>query len=112
MAEQAVEAELVLADGLEEGFLANGHGARCGGFAGDVAALGADDGNLPVALDGVREADAVFDDGAVAGRLEVDVKLVLDRGGRLADFNGSKDSIRLIRTTVFQRLVAASRLTA
>lgn len=92
MADQAVEADLLLTDGLEESFLADGDGAGCGGFAGDVAAFGADDCDLPVALDGVGEADAVFDDGAVAGGFEVDVNLVFDRGGRLADFNGSKDS--------------------
>lgn len=92
MADEAVELDLVVTNGLEEGFLADGNGAGCDGCVGDVAALGADDSDLPLGLDGVGETDAAADDRAVAQGLEGDVNLVLDRGGGLANFGCSEDT--------------------
>jgi len=53
VADESVEVDLFLFDGFEECLLADGYGTGCGGFTGDLASFGADDGDLPVALDGV-----------------------------------------------------------
>lgn len=89
MADETVEVDLFLFDGFEEGFLTDGYSTCGSGLLSDLAAFGADDGNLPIALDGVGKSDAVLDDGSVSGGLEVDVNFVLDRSRRLSNFNGS-----------------------
>jgi hypothetical protein len=53
MADKSVEIDLFLSNSFEECLLANSYGTCGGGFTGDLAAFGADHGDLPVALDGV-----------------------------------------------------------
>jgi hypothetical protein len=93
VADKTVEVDLFLFDGFKEGFLTDGYSTCGGGLLGDLAAFGADDGNLPIALDGVGKSNAVLDDGAITGSLEVDVNFVLDRSRRLSNLDGSQDSI-------------------
>lgn len=92
MADEAVKVDLLLADSVEKGVFSDGNGASSCCCIGNLAAFGANDCNLPVGLDGMREADAIFDYGAVACGFEVDVDFVLDRGRGLANFDSSEDT--------------------
>lgn len=93
MADESVKLDLVATDELEKGLLADGLGARVGRRDGDLAALRADDGDLPVALDRVGQADAGFDYGPAAVRLEVDAELIFNDTGGFADFVRAEDPI-------------------
>jgi hypothetical protein len=53
VANETVKVNLLLLDSFEKSFLADSYGTCSSGFTGDLAALGADDGDLPIALDGV-----------------------------------------------------------
>lgn len=86
VADEPVEDNVVVLDGLEDGLLARDDGAGLQCLLRDGASFGADYTDADVGFDGVRETDAILDDGAVSGRLEVDVDLVLDGLGRAADF--------------------------
>lgn len=92
VAEETVELNLLLADSLEQGLLANGNGASRGGGVRNIAAFGADDGDLEVCLDGVGQSDSSTNDRAAASSLEVDVNFVLDGARGLADFDCAKNS--------------------
>jgi hypothetical protein len=53
VANKTVKVDLLLLDSFEKSLLADSYGTCSGGFTGDLAALGANNGDLPIALDGV-----------------------------------------------------------
>jgi hypothetical protein len=92
MTNEAVKVNLVLANGLKQGLLSNGNGAGSGRRSSNVTSFGANDCDLPVALNWVRKADAVLDNRPVACSFEVDVNFVFDGRRGLADFDSSEDA--------------------
>lgn len=76
MAEAAIKLDAPFLDHVEDVLLTYERGAGgFGGFSGTAFGVG-DHADAHVGLDGVGEAHAVADDGAVFERLEADVELV------------------------------------
>lgn len=89
MAEAAVELDATLLDGIDDCVLPDDSGAggsRCL-FRGRVRR--GNDTYSDVAFDGMREPQAVADDGAGLGRFQADVEFVLARSRCAADFGGA-----------------------
>ena len=98
MAYQAVKLNLFVANGFEEALFPGRDGSSRCCSCGNVATFGADNGNLPIALDGVREPNAVLHDRAVSRRLEVDVNFIFDGRGRLANLDSPENAKAPINT--------------
>lgn len=90
MAEAALEVDRAGFDGVENGLLADEGGSGGLGGAGGGAVRGRDDADAEVGLDGVGEAQAVADDGAVFEGAQAEVEFVFGLGGGVADFGGAE----------------------
>ena len=90
MANQLVERDISLPNPLEQCLLANGHSTGRQRFGRQGAILGADDTNTGVALDCVREADTVAQDGTALSCPQLDVQFILGHMWRVADLEGTQ----------------------
>ncbi|KUI52618.1 hypothetical protein VP1G_10506 [Cytospora mali] len=93
VADHSREVHGSLADDLEQRLLTRGHGAGAARLDGQGGALAADDTDAAVALDGVRETDAAFDDGAGFEGFQFDGEVVFDRERVLPYFESAGVSV-------------------